>query len=134
MNIAKGNYLSINQIADQYGLGQKNGAAASVREDRTFAEILAEKRDNLKEASGLNFSKHAAQRLSERNIEMSSEQLGRLASGVDRAGKKGINDSLVMVDDLAFIVNTKSQTVVTAMDAKDTKDSVFSNIDGAVIA
>ena len=133
MNIAKGNYLSINQIADQYGLGQKSGAAASVREDRTFAEILAEKRDNLREETGLNFSKHATRRLAERNINMSSSQLERLAGGVTKAEKKGINDPLVMVDDLAFIVNTKSQTVVTAMDAKDTKENVFSNIDGVVI-
>jgi hypothetical protein len=36
-----------------------------------------------------------------------------------------------MVDDLAFIVNIKSNTVVTALG--DSSDSVFTNIDGAVI-
>ena len=38
-----------------------------------------------------------------------------------------------MMDNLAFIVNIKNNTVITAMD-QDTNDSnVFTNIDGAVI-
>jgi len=49
------------------------------------------------------------------------------------AADKGINDSLVMVDDLAFIVNVPSRTVITALEAgSDT--NVFTNINGAVIA
>ena len=39
--------------------------------------------------------------------------------------------SLVMVDDLAFIVNVKSNIVVTAVGGS--ADSIFTNIDGAVI-
>jgi len=38
---------------------------------------------------------------------------------------------LVMVDDLAFIVNVKNNTVITAVN--DMTDSIFTNIDGAVI-
>ena len=129
-------YLSINEIADRYlNFSGTAPAPAESGEEKSFAEILSEKRTVLKAASGLNFSKHAAERLSDRNIVMSPEQLERLGEGVDKASDKGINDSLVMVDTLAFIVNTKSRTVVTAIDSKDTtKDSVFSNIDGAVIA
>ena len=52
-----------------------------------------------------------------------------------KAGEKGIKDSLVLVDKMAFIVNVPSQTVVTAMDQDEATDSnVFTNIDGAVIA
>jgi hypothetical protein len=36
-----------------------------------------------------------------------------------------------MVDNLAFIVNVKNNTVITAV--KDGEDKVFTNIDGAVI-
>ena len=39
-----------------------------------------------------------------------------------------------MIDNLAFIVNTPSSTVVTAIDANESDNKVFSNIDGAVIA
>ncbi|MCR5526744.1 MAG: flagellar protein [Lachnospiraceae bacterium] len=135
MKIANGNYPSINEIADRYlKSGAGSGSAASVKEDRTFAEILADKRTSLNEASGLNFSKHAAERLSSRNIELDQKQLERLSEGVSKAEAKGIDNSLVMVDELAFIVNTSSQTVVTAMDSTETKNNVFSNIDGAVIA
>ena len=39
----------------------------------------------------------------------------------------------MLVDDLAFIVNVKNNTVITAMDQAETGESVFTNIDGAVI-
>ena len=48
--------------------------------------------------------------------------------------EKGIQESLVMVDSLAFIVNVPNKTVVTAMDQGETEKNVFTNIDGAVIA
>jgi flagellar operon protein len=52
---------------------------------------------------------------------------------VEQASKKGVCDSLVLVDSLAFIVNVPSRTVVTAMDQTETNSNVFTNIDGAVI-
>lgn len=39
----------------------------------------------------------------------------RLESGTTKAREKGIQESLVMVDNLAFIVNVKNNTVVTAL-------------------
>ena len=39
---------------------------------------------------------------------------------------------MVVVDELAFIVNIPNKTVITAMDTSDTADNVFTNIDGAV--
>ena len=96
----------------------------------SFGDILAAKE---MEASQVKFSKHAALRMNDRGLEMSDEQLVRLKSGTDMAADKGINDSLVMIDDLAFIVNVPSRTVITAIEAgSDT--NVFTNINGAVIA
>ena len=62
---------------------------------------------------------------------MSKTQLERLEQGTNKAREKGIKESLVMVDDLAFIVNVKNNTVVTAVN--NSEDGVFTNIDGAVI-
>ena len=76
------------------------------------------------------FSKHAAARLSSRNINLSSEQSRRLENGVQQAKEKGINESLIVIDNLAFIVNVKNSTVVTAVGEDDNK--TFTNIDGAV--
>ena len=53
-------------------------------------------------------------------------------NGTRRAEEKGIKESLVMVDNLAFIVNVRNNTVITAVNEKE--DKVFTNIDGAVIA
>ena len=50
-----------------------------------------------------------------------------------KASEKGIKESLVIVDSLAFIVNVPNQTVVTAMDQTESDENVFTNIDGAVI-
>ena len=72
-------------------------------------------------------------RLEERNISLTVEQNARLESGVAKASEKGIKDSLVMIDSLAFIVNVPNKTVVTAMDQTEKQDNIFTNIDGAVI-
>ena len=56
-----------------------------------------------------------------------------LNDGARKAGQKGIRDSLVIVDDLAFIVNVPNKTVVTAMNSRETEENVFTNINGAVI-
>ena len=104
--------------------------SSDTKSGKTFGNILAEKE---KEARQVKFSKHASLRMSDRGLEMSDEQLGRLSNGTDMAADKGINDSLVMIDDLAFIVNVPSRTVITALEAGgDT--NVFTNINGAVIA
>ena len=57
----------------------------------------------------------------------------RLNAGMARAGQKGIKESLVIVDQMAFIVNVPNNTVVTAMNQQDAEENVFTNIDGAVI-
>ena len=72
-------------------------------------------------------------RLENRNINLSAEQSKRLENGVQKASEKGIKESLVLIDSLAFIVNVPNKTVVTAMDQMESNDNIFTNIDGAVI-
>lgn len=72
-------------------------------------------------------------RLNDRNITLSAEQNERLENAVKEADNKGVNESLVLVDDLAFIVNVPNRTVITAMEQGETNSNVFTNIDGAVI-
>ena len=135
MKVNVNGYSSIDQAAAAYLSGPSKATLTIEKEEpvKSFAEILSEKTGKAVEDKGLIFSKHAAERLSDRNIKLSDGQLARLGEGTKAAGNKGINSSLVMVDDLAFIVNTRSNTVVTAMDPGNDKN-VFTNIDGAVIA
>lgn len=126
-------FSSIEQITDQYL--QKQSVRGAVKTAETSFEDILRRQQRLAgdAASELRFSKHAASRLESRNISLTAEQSARLESGVERAEAKGINESLVLIDSLAFIVNVPNRTVVTAMDQNDTKSNIFTNIDGAVI-
>lgn len=130
MNKINNQFTSIEQITDRY-FGNKGMDPSEQVSDTSFEEILRQKAN---EASGVKFSKHATMRLSDRNIQISAEQSKRLETGVTKAREKGINESLVMVDSLAFIVNVPNKTVVTAIDQAESMEHIFTNIDGAVIA
>lgn len=119
-------------MTDRYLAGSRRAGNRAITEGLSFQEILDQK--STRETGGnLRFSKHALGRLSDRNIELSEGQLERLNAGTRKAEQKGIRESLVIVDQLAFIVNVPSQTVVTAMDSTETTENVFTNINGAVI-
>ena len=124
----KNNFSSIEQITGQYLSNQAKRPINKTDDGLSFAQVL-----NSKKTEELKFSKHADARLSERNISLSPEQLQRLRDGAKKADAKGIGESLMLMDDLAFIVNIKSNTVVTAIDSKASKENIFTNIDGAVI-
>lgn len=87
----------------------------------------------LKDQQKVKFSKHAQLRMSERNILLSQNELDMISDAVTKANLKGVKDSLILLDKVAFIVNVPSKTVVTTVDKASIKDNVFTNIDGAVI-
>ena len=128
MNKINNQFTSIEQITDRY-LGTGKGNSAVNASGLSFEEILKQKQD-VSESLELKFSKHASMRLENRKINLSKE---RLESGVQKASEKGIRESLVIVDSLAFIVNVPNKTVVTAMDRTESDDNIYTNIDGAVI-
>lgn len=133
MNQISNQFLSIEQITDQYLGKQQNVQKASVPEV-PFEQVLRQKQvQSVLDNSSLKFSKHAVNRLSDRNIYLTDAQNVRLENGVKQASEKGITESLVLVDSLAFIVNVPNKTVVTAMDQTETNSNIFTNIDGAVI-
>lgn len=135
MNHVGQSFLSNLQIQEQYfrTVSKPSDSRKSDEKDFTFQDILEQKVQAAQPQRALKFSKHAANRLLDRNIELTAEQMQRLSEGTQKAGAKGIRDSLVMVDDLAFIVNVPNSTVVTAMDQAQAEENIFTNIDGAVI-
>lgn len=134
MNGIEKNFTSIQQMADRY-LAQKTDVISDTGAKVSFEEVLRQTKDtqNAGNFTSLKFSKHAVMRLADRNINLSSEQSKRLETGVKKAGEKGIHDSLVLLDSLAFIVNVPNKTVVTAMEQNEADKNIFTNIDGAVI-
>ena len=132
MDIQNNSFLSIDQLANQYLNSSRKTVKAAQENLVSFQEILQNKsqEQNVSGTQDLKFSKHAAEN---RGIELTDAQLERLNDGARKAGQKGIRDSLVIVDDLAFIVNVPNKTVVTAMNSRETEENVFTNINGAVI-
>jgi flagellar operon protein len=87
----------------------------------------------LEGAQKLSFTKHAQMRMSERNINLTERHLERLDQAVKKAGQKGVKDTLILMDQMAFIVSVINNTVVTAINGDDIEGNVFTNIDGAVV-
>lgn len=133
MEIKNNIYSSIEQITGQY-LNQKTKESrdAAAMQGMSFEDVLKQQWQLATDGS-LKFSKHAGERLRQRNITLSDEQMKRLQDGAKKAEQKGIRESLVIMDSLSFIVNTKSNTVITAMEQSGDADNVYTNIDGAVI-
>lgn len=125
------NFTSIQQVQETY-LHQTNTVSKNKETSRSFEEIFYEKSvDSAKEE--IKFSKHADARLTDRNITLTQEQLERLEQGTRKADEKGIRESLVIMDNLSFIVNVKNRTVITAMEQTNDTENIYTNIDGAVI-
>jgi flagellar operon protein len=128
MDLQRSAFLSTYQLNGQFSrpapAREETGGAAP-----DFGKILEQK----SVGDGIRFSKHASFRMNDRGMEMTGDQLDRLNDGTSKAAEKGIKDSLVLIDNMAFIVNVPSRTVVTAMDSADATENVFTNINGAVI-
>ena len=93
----------------------------------TFADVLASQERKVK------FSKHANERLRDRSIDLSDQELAKLDDTVERMAAKGARESLIYMNDLAFVVSVKNRTVITAMDGQSAKENIFTNIDSAAI-
>ena len=94
----------------------------------SFGDALA------KASDGLQLSKHARKRIERRDLDLDPARMTRLNSAISRAAEKGSRNSVVMLDDLAVVVNVRERTVVTAMNTVGGRERVFTNIDSVVIA
>jgi len=94
----------------------------------SFKEVLKEELQKLK------FSAHAKKRIISREIELNDDDFQRLNKAFEKAEAKGASESLILLDDKAFIVNIPNQTVITIVDKSKLSETVFTNIDSAVIA
>lgn len=128
MIISNNNFSSIEQMAHKLSSNGRYERRSENDFNLSFLEVL-QQQTNISEP--IKFSKHASERLNNRNISLTNAQVKRLEDGAQKAREKGVKESLVCVDNYAFIVNVKNNIVVTALSGDDEK--VFTNIDGAVI-
>lgn len=97
----------------------------------SFLQVLQSAEE---EENSVHFSRHAMERLADRHLTLANSDIQKLNSAVAKAAGHGLRDSLVLLGSMAFIVDVPGKTVVTAMQVGEKQDSVFTNIDGAVIA
>jgi flagellar operon protein len=112
---------------DQSSTGQ---SPVKQKEQTSFQDVLT---GELTRNANLKFSAHAQERLAKRNIKLSEQDFQRFYTGVNKVASKGARESVILVDDVAFVVSVKNRTVVTAVDGQNLKENVFTNIDSVVI-
>ena len=93
--------------------------------------------DHLKQATveieQLKISKHASERLNERNISISDTEWQQINEKVSEAKNKGVKQPLVLLEQAALIVSAKNATVITALDRVEARQQLFTNIDGTIV-
>ena len=122
ISVTTGNPISTGNVT-QPNLPEENGTS--------YAAALQKK---IEEKQGVEFTKHAMQRLSERSIDITEgNTLERLNKGVEIAADKGSSETLVLVDRNAFVVSVKNNKVITTIPQEELQGNIFTNIDSAVI-
>lgn len=123
INDTLSNYISIQQAQEKIN-HQQNSRTDEVNQKNSFQEVLNRE---------ITFSKHAGQRMAQRDIELSKQDIQKLGQAVKKAEEKGVRNTLVLFDQKAFIVNVPANIVITAMSGSDLKENIFTQIDGAVL-
>jgi len=119
----------INPVQQNNNKNKINNNQKTNKKQKSFKEVFNSK---LKQKDDVKFSKHAKKRIDSRNIQLGEKEFDKLISGLEKAEKKGSKDSLIMVDNVAYVVSVENKTVITAIDDQNVKDNVFTNIDSAV--
>ena len=118
-------FIPVRGVEDLKSIPQKARTGGNAID---FKDIFTE------ELSKLKFSGHAQTRMISRDISLDDNQLQRLEQAIDKLAEKQGNNSLVMMDDTAFIVNVPNRTVITLFDKSQIQENVITNIDSAGFA
>jgi flagellar operon protein len=120
----------LRRVDPAVSMGGVANRSPTAREGPSFAHLVERYRQ---QDTGVRFSAHALERLTERAIELSPTDLEMLRGAIDQLARKGARDSLVLHPRAAVVVNVPNRTVVTAVDAETMRERVFTQIDSALI-
>lgn len=133
------NYQNVNQLSGNKKFNNVNKLihnADVTPIGANFGTLLQEqlnKNSGVDKNPGLQFSKHAQERIIQRGIELTPELMEDLNVALEKADAKGAKDVVIFDSLNAFIVNVPNKTVVTTMSGSEMRSNVFTNIDSAVI-
>jgi flagellar operon protein len=110
--------------------GRPTSGAPPFNGGQSFRDALSAAADE----RSVQMSEHALKRVEQRQIPLDEGQLDRLSKAMDTLSQRGSRQSLVMLDQVAYVVHIPTHTVVTAVEPNQSKDRVFTQIDSVVIA
>ena len=135
--------LNVTKIGGVNGVGAKQQpASADKSKGPSFKDTLETQMDDVAkqnpiESKGLpktlKFSNHAVERMSQRGIRFTPEEMVKIEDAARKAAEKGAKETLIFTDENALIVSSKNDTIVTVMDKNTLKENVFTNIDSTVV-
>jgi flagellar operon protein len=109
-------------------LNRQSIPADVTQSSSSFQDIFTQELDKVK------FSAHAQSRLTSRDINLSSSEIDRLETAINKADEKGANESLILMDEKAFIVSVPNRTVITVVNKDNLQSNIITDIDSAVFA
>ena len=108
----------------------QKGPDVRQKEIPSFGEVL---RKTVDQNETVRFSSHALRRLEERNLTLTDSQLHRLNEGVRQLNARGSQNSVILLDNTAYVVSVRNKTVVTAVNNAAENNNIFTNIDSMAI-
>jgi flagellar operon protein len=118
-------------------VGDKKTATIKLEKDsklaNEFKNVLKENIGQVKKNHGINLSIHAARRLQERDMSMDSNEYLKLRDAITKLKEKGGQESLVITDKAAYIVDVNGSKIITAIDKNSLAENVFTKIDSTLI-
>jgi flagellar operon protein len=90
--------------------------------------------ESVSNSSDIVFSKHANNRMMSRGLEVNAQDQARLETAVDELSQRGAKESLVLMDDRAYVVGVPKRTVITVMSREEAMGQVFTNIDSTYVS
>lgn len=124
--------LGLESVLSSRPVGRKMGSSANSAgkaDDLSFQQEL----DRQVNSQPLQLSGHAKERLYQRNIRLTREDLNQLGHAVDQIAAKGGRESLILYRNTAFVVSVANRTVITAMEPEKLRGHVFTQIDSTMI-
>jgi flagellar operon protein len=99
-----------------------------------FSDLLKEQIGSGQQVNkGISLSTHAAKRLSERKIDIDSNEYMKLQDAIQKLKSKGGKESLVITGKAAYIIDIPKNKIITAIDKGSLAENVFTKIDSTLI-
>jgi len=96
----------------------------------TFKEILDAKVFN---DNSIGFTEKASEIMHEIFGTLTKDQMSRLETGLSRLKDEKVASGIILMDSTAFLMNVKSQTIISTIEKERVQQNVFSNIDALAV-